>query len=96
MKTIELQIDSPVAWVWLNQPQRLNAINQAMLDELRQCFDELNQNEAVRAIVVTGRGPAFSAGFDVSYMAGLTPEVMSDGLDGTCAVLRPGKPSLKR
>ena len=50
MKTIELQIDSPVAWVWLNQPQRLNAINQAMLDELRQCFDELNQNEAVRAI----------------------------------------------
>lgn len=86
MKTIELQINGNVAWVWLNQPQRLNAINQTMLDELRQTFEELDRNEAVRAVVLAGRGPAFSAGFDVSYMAGLTPEAVASGLDGTRAV----------
>ena len=86
MKTIELQYNGVVAWVWLNQPQRLNAINQAMLDELRRSFEELDRNEAVRVIVLAGRGPAFSAGFDVSYMAGLTPEAVADGLDETRAV----------
>ena len=86
MKTIELQNNGAVAWVWLNQPQRLNAINQTMLDELRQSFEELDQNEAVRVVVLAGRGPAFSAGFDVSFMAALTPEAVADGLDGTRAV----------
>ena len=86
MKTIELQINGAVAWVWLNQPQRLNAINQTMLDELRQTFEELDRNDAVRAVVLAGRGPAFSAGFDVSYMAGLTPEAVGNGLDATRAV----------
>ncbi len=86
MKTIELQNDGAVAWVWLNQPQRLNAINQMMLDELRQTFEELDRNNAVRSVVLAGRGAAFSAGFDVSYMASLTPEVVASGLDGTRAV----------
>ena len=86
MKTIELETNGRVAWVWLNQPQRLNAINQTMLDELRQSFEMLDQDENVRAIVLSGRGAAFSAGFDVSYMAGLTPEAVADGLDDTHAV----------
>ncbi|MBI3851725.1 MAG: enoyl-CoA hydratase/isomerase family protein [Verrucomicrobia bacterium] len=86
MKTIELQNTGPVAWVWLNQPQRLNAINETTLAELRLVFEELDRNEEVRAIVLAGRGPAFSAGFDVAYMAGLTPEAVADGLDGTRAV----------
>lgn len=86
MKTIELQITGAVAWVWLNQPQRLNTINQASLHELRQTFEELDRNEAVRAIVLAGRGPAFSAGFDVSFMADLTPEAVANGLDETRAV----------
>ena len=86
MKTIELETNDRVAWVWLNQPQRLNAINQMMLDELRSTFESLDRNENLRAIVLAGRGPSFSAGFDVSYMAGLTPEAVADGLDGTRAV----------
>ena len=56
MKTIELQNNGAVAWVWLNQPQRLNAINQTMLDELRQTFEELDPNDAFRAVVLAGTG----------------------------------------
>src|SRR5437016_4312617 len=86
MKTLELEKNRPVARVWLNQPQRLNAINQTTLNELRLVFDGLDRNEEVRAIVLAGRGPAFSAGFDVSYMAGMTPEAVADGLGDTRAV----------
>ena len=86
MKTIELETNDHVAWVWLNQPKRLNVINQTMLDELRQSFETLDTDENVRAIVLAGRGSTFSAGFDVSYMAGLTPEAVADGLDDTRAV----------
>ena len=85
MKTIELEHSGAVTWVWLNQPQRLNTINQTTLEELRQTFSELDQNDNVRAVVIAARGPAFSAGFDVSYMAALTPESVAAGLDETRA-----------
>lgn len=67
----------------MNQPRRLNAIDQAMLDELCQAFEALDGNVAVRAIILAGRGPGFSAGFDVAFMSGLAPEAVADGLDGT-------------
>jgi enoyl-CoA hydratase/carnithine racemase len=51
-----------------------------MLDELGQVFEELDQNEAVRAIVLAARGLVFSAGFDVSWMAGQDAEMVAQGL----------------
>ena len=82
METLEFKTDGPVAWVWLNQPQRLNAIRQQTLDELGQTFGVLDRDPSVRAIVLAARGPAFSAGFDVSWMIGLTPDRAAGGLDG--------------
>lgn len=81
METLELKIDGPVAWVWLNQPQRLNAIRQATLDELGQTFETLSRDESIRAVVLAARGLTFSAGFDVSWMVGLTSESVAGGLD---------------
>ncbi len=86
MKTIELETKSAVGWVWLNQPQRLNAINQTMLQELRRIWEQLGQNDAVKAIVLAARGRAFSAGFDVTWMAGLETETVARELAGVRAV----------
>jgi enoyl-CoA hydratase len=80
METLLLERKGPVAWVWLDQRRRLNAINQQMLDELGQVFEELDQNEAVRAIVLAARGLVFSAGFDVGWMAGQDAEMVAQGL----------------
>lgn len=71
METIGLECQGPVAWVWLNQPRRLNAINETTLLELRQTWELLDRDEAIKAIVLAARGRAFSAGFDVAWMAGL-------------------------
>lgn len=82
METLELTSDGPVGWIWLNQPQRLNAIRQQTLDELGQTFGTLDRDPSIRSIVLAARGPAFSAGFDVSWMIGLTPDNAAGGLEG--------------
>lgn len=77
METISVEVKGAVAWVWLDRPRRLNAINQAMLAELRQTFEALDGDPGVRAVVLTGRGPVFCAGFDVAWMAGLDAETVT-------------------
>jgi len=86
MQTLELQTKGPVAWVWLNQPHRLNVINPTTLQELRQTFEELGRTESVRVIVLAARGSIFSAGFDVSSMVELTPQTVARDLDDVGAV----------
>lgn len=80
VETLELEIDEHVAWVWLNQPRRLNAITHLVLDELRQTFESLDGDESVRVIILAGRGPVFSAGFDVEWMSGLRAEMVKSEL----------------
>ena len=59
------EIAGPVATITLNRPETLNAINPQMTAELHQALDAAEADEAVRAIVVTGAGRAFSAGYDI-------------------------------
>jgi enoyl-CoA hydratase len=54
-----------VALLTLNRPDKLNAINEAMIGALDAALDAAEADDAVRAIVVAGNGRAFSAGFDL-------------------------------
>jgi len=62
-----------LAVLTLNRPDKLNAINDAMIRELDRALDEAEADESVRAIVVAGRGRAFSAGFDLDMGIGDGP-----------------------
>jgi enoyl-CoA hydratase/carnithine racemase len=55
----------------LNRPEKLNAFAGRMRDEIAEALEELDQDEAVRVIVVTGAGRGFCAGADIGYMAEL-------------------------
>lgn len=55
----------PVAIITLNRPDKLNAINPALMADLHLSLDRAEADEAVRAVVVHGAGRAFSAGFDI-------------------------------
>ncbi|UPL14579.1 enoyl-CoA hydratase/isomerase family protein [Microbacterium galbinum] len=57
-----------VATVRLNRPAKLNAVTQAMSDELVDIVRRLNDDPEVRAVVYTGTGRAFSAGSDISTL----------------------------
>jgi enoyl-CoA hydratase/carnithine racemase len=69
METLLLERKDPIAWLWLDRPRQLNALNQTCLAELKQAFEELDTDEGIRAVVLGGRGFAFSAGFDIAWMA---------------------------
>jgi enoyl-CoA hydratase/carnithine racemase len=62
---IRYQVEDGVCTVTLNRPDRLNAVNAAMLDELREAWDRADGDDAVRAVIVTGAGRAFCAGADL-------------------------------
>jgi enoyl-CoA hydratase/carnithine racemase len=56
----------PVVTITLNRPQSLNAINPQMTAELHGALDEAEADPSVRAIILTGAGRAFSAGYDIA------------------------------
>jgi len=61
-----------ISTVTINRPEKLNALNEAVLRELLACTEELARNSGVRALILTGAGEkAFIAGADIAYMAGL-------------------------
>ena len=63
--TIVLETLDGVARITLNRPERANALNAAMLDEIGQALDQAERDASVRAIIVRGAGAAFSSGFDL-------------------------------
>jgi 2-(1,2-epoxy-1,2-dihydrophenyl)acetyl-CoA isomerase len=65
---ISIRQEGPVLWVVLNRPAARNAIRAATIDEMVAVFEHAAGDDAVRAIVVTGADPAFSAGGDVKEM----------------------------
>ncbi|MFP3227727.1 MAG: 3-hydroxyacyl-CoA dehydrogenase/enoyl-CoA hydratase family protein [Caldisphaera sp.] len=72
-KTILIKYEKPIAWIVLNRPNRLNAISPDMIKELGEALDELELNDDIRVLIITGSGRAFSAGADVTAFAGITP-----------------------
>src|SRR5437667_2629191 len=58
-----------VATITLNRPERRNALNTALLDELRLRFDELEREARVRVVVIRGAGTAFCSGRDLEEMS---------------------------
>ena len=64
-ETISYETEGPIAWITLDRPEKLNAINPAMVQELKHATDRAQVNDEVRVIVLKGEGRAFSAGLDL-------------------------------
>lgn len=67
-ETLDIVIEDGVAIVTLNRPDKLNPLSMKMLEELGTAFDELRKDDAVKVVVLTGAGKAFSAGGDINDM----------------------------
>ena len=66
LQTLLYSVDAGIATVTLNRPEKMNAFNTQMRDELLAVFDETDADDAVRVVIVTGAGKAFCAGADLS------------------------------
>ena len=62
---ISFEVNQGIAWIKLNRPEVFNAFNRSMALQMQAALDEASQHEAVRVVVITGNGKAFSAGQDL-------------------------------
>jgi len=63
-----------IGYVTVNRPEKLNALNRKTMEELHECFQEVERDDEVRAIILTGAGErAFVGGADINELAVQTP-----------------------
>ncbi len=77
-ETLLLEVQNHVATVWLNRPEKANAMNSPMWGELQSCFEWLDSEPEVRAVILAARGKYFCAGIDLAMFADLAPDEGAD------------------
>lgn len=74
--------EGPIAFVYLNRPDKKNAMNPPAWTEPVTIFQDLDQDEEIRVVVLAGEGPCFSAGIDLVSMMPALPEIMEPDQKG--------------
>ena len=87
-ETITYEVEQGIATITLDRPDRLNALDAAMERELLRIWDRVDEDDDVRAVIVTGRGRAFCAGFDLSGGEGF--DVVQRAIERGTEEVRPG------
>jgi enoyl-CoA hydratase len=93
MATVEVQVADRVARVTVNRPEKLNALDAGVVEDLRAAFERVRSDGAVGAAILTGAGPkAFVAGADIVELARMTAvsavevsakgQALTDGIEG--------------
>jgi len=73
--SLKIKIDSAVAEIELNRPDKANALDEELWFALGDCFRELDENEAVRVCILSGVGSNFTAGIDLKFLQSVGQEV---------------------
>jgi len=74
-QTLLYAVENNIATITINRPDKMNALNKTLLDELNKAMDEVAADKNVRSVIITGAGPkAFVAGADISEFNGLDKE----------------------
>lgn len=72
-QTLLTSLDTGILIITINRPDKLNALNKTVLDELNNALDDVQANAEIKSVIITGAGPkAFVAGADISEFNGLT------------------------
>jgi enoyl-CoA hydratase len=94
MSLVRCEVADGVAIVTLDDPERRNALNLDMVDEIVATFDKLEADDGVGAVIVTGAPPAFCAGADLSHLGGSQREGLRSVYEGFLRVGRSPLPTL--
>lgn len=81
-ETIKYDVKDGIAYVTVNRPKAMNALNTQVLDELYTAFYHVAKDPDVKAAIVTGEGKAFVAGADIAQMKGL------DAIEGRAMMIK--------
>ncbi len=96
IKYVKTVKENFLAYIYMNRPEAMNALNSKVLKDLEEAIDELNNDNEVRALILTGMGNAFVAGADIKEMMGQTLDQSKDytkfGQDVFSKIENSGKP----
>src|SRR5688572_18817737 len=73
-----VEIDAGIAHVKINRPEKANAMNAPFWPHIAQIFADLDDDDSVRVVVLSGAGKHFSAGIDLGLLAALGSELGTD------------------
>lgn len=71
-ENIKFEVKENIAYVTINRPKAMNALNMDVLSELYDAFTKIEADAEVKAVILTGEGKAFVAGADIAQMHQLT------------------------
>lgn len=77
-QTIETVFSDKCCTIWLAREEKRNAINGTMVDEMLDCLSRLEADEAVRVVLIRGRGACFCAGGDLRWMGGADDKPLAE------------------
>jgi len=86
-KFVDLEVKDDIAFITINRPEAMNALNEMVVSQLDQLFTEAEDNPAVKAIVFQGAGKSFVAGADIKYFI---DKIKSDRIEDIVAFTRKG------
>ena len=86
-KFVDLEALDNIAYITINRPEAMNALNETVVTQLDQRFTEAEKNPVAKAIVFQGAGKAFVAGADIKYFI---EKIKSDRIDDIVAFTRKG------
>ena len=73
-ETLLYEKQNAIGYVTIHRPEKLNALNRTVMEELFNCFQNLQEDDEVRVVILTGAGEkAFVAGADINELAAQTP-----------------------
>ena len=83
MKRLTLERSGPLATLWLDRPDKRNALDGALMKDLGEVLDEIGDDASIRAVLLRGRGPVFSSGIDHSLLTDVASGTdLGDLIDG--------------
>lgn len=80
-ETLEIERTGAIATVWMNRPDVHNAFNAQLIADLTAACRVLENDEAVRVVVLAGRGKSFSAGADLNWMKAAAQASVEENLE---------------
>jgi enoyl-CoA hydratase len=88
---VDVEREGPVARIFLNRPEKANALNSGMLEELRNAFHNLAIEPGLRVVVLAGKGKTFCGGADTGELKNLTTKTAGafvEKIHRVCAAIR--------
>jgi methylglutaconyl-CoA hydratase len=81
MSEIIYEIENKIAFITLNRPEKRNALNDALVDSLKNSLREADANENLRAVVIRGAGKDFCSGADLSALRKISESDVLENMD---------------